>query len=258
MRLWFLRIATAGTSERRQRRVLPLYPLAIRAVSSVIGAAVRSRPRPAGVERRVLSGRCSSCTTSRSASCPRGCAADRPLPAVFPTAFFFLGSLQRVVVPAAVADVAFWAARRGGGRAPRGAGALAALTRSIGSSSSPRSGRGRHQRIRADGVPRPGRRGDRSSLGPGSALVRGLLGGARRLRWPPCTPAGELAARRRSPALGHPRYRAHGSPSATSGTQRWLLDDRLAGHGGDRSRPAIYGMAPAPPLLPGVYAWAAC
>jgi hypothetical protein len=129
--LWFLRIAGGGYgADDGSAAFFPLYPMAIRGVSWVLGG----HPLAAGLLVSNLSFLGALIAlyglTARELSVPAARTAVLLL-AVFPTSFFFLAPLSESLF-LLLAVGSFWAARRGRWLVAGALGALAAATRIVG------------------------------------------------------------------------------------------------------------------------------
>lgn len=129
--LWFLRIATGGYDDGDgSAAFFPLYPMATRAVSTVIGG----HPFAAGIlisNLSLLGALCMLYVLTRS-ELSEGTARRAVLyAAVFPTSFFFLAPYSESTFLLLVL-VCLWGARRKRWGVAAAAGAAAALTRNLG------------------------------------------------------------------------------------------------------------------------------
>jgi Mannosyltransferase (PIG-V) len=129
--LWFLRIASSGyRTGDGSAAFFPLYPLAIRAVSWVMGG------HPFGAALLVSNAAiaCGLCVVYALTASERSIATARRtvlLVALFPTSFFFFAPYSESLF-LLLAATTFWAARSRRWAAAGAAGALAALTRNVG------------------------------------------------------------------------------------------------------------------------------
>jgi Mannosyltransferase (PIG-V) len=129
--LWFLRIASSGyRTGDGSAAFFPLYPLAIRAVSWVMGA------HPFGASLLVSNAAiaCGLCVVYALTASERSIATARRtvlLLALFPTSFFFFAPYSESLF-LLLAATTYWAARSRRWAAAGAAGALAALTRNVG------------------------------------------------------------------------------------------------------------------------------
>jgi hypothetical protein len=129
--LWFLRIASSGyQTGDGSAAFFPLYPLAIRAVSWVMGG----HPFAASllVSNAVIA--CGLCVVYALTASERSIATARRtvlLVALFPTSFFFFAPYSESLF-LLLAATTYWAARSRRWAAAGAAGALAALTRNVG------------------------------------------------------------------------------------------------------------------------------
>jgi Mannosyltransferase (PIG-V) len=129
--LWFLRIASSGyRTGDGSAAFFPSYPLAIRAVSWVMGG------RPFGASLLVSNAAiaCGLCVVYALTASERSIATARRtvlLVALFPTSFFFFAPYSESLF-LLLAATTFWAARSRRWAAAGAAGALAALTRNVG------------------------------------------------------------------------------------------------------------------------------
>jgi hypothetical protein len=166
--LWFLRIASSGyRTGDGSAAFFPLYPLAIRAVSWVMGA------RPFGASLLVSNAAiaCGLCVVYALTASERSIATARRtvlLVALFPTSFFFFAPYSESLF-LLLAATTFWAARSRRWAAAGAAGALAALTRNVGIVLAPALVvEAFHQRAEGRGSVLPG-------LGAAVAVVLGTL-----------------------------------------------------------------------------------
>ena len=129
--LWFLRIASSGyRTGDGSAAFFPLYPLAIQAVSWVIGG------HPFGASLLVSNAAiaCGLCVVYALTASERSIATARRtvlLVALFPTSFFFFAPYSESLF-LLLAATTYWAARSRRWAAAGAAGALAALTRNVG------------------------------------------------------------------------------------------------------------------------------
>ena len=129
--LWFLRIASSGyRTGDGSAAFFPLYPLAIRAVSWVMGG------HPFGAALLVSNAAiaCGLCVVYALTASERSIATARRtvlLVALFPTSFFFFAPYSESLF-LLLAATTYWAARSRRWAAAGAAGALAALTRNVG------------------------------------------------------------------------------------------------------------------------------
>jgi hypothetical protein len=129
--LWFLRIASSGyRTGDGSAAFFPLYPLAIRAVSWVMGG------HPFGAALLVSNAAiaCGLCVVYALTASERSIATARRtvlLVALFPTSFFFFAPYSESLL-LLLAATTYWAARSRRWAAAGAAGALAALTRNVG------------------------------------------------------------------------------------------------------------------------------
>jgi hypothetical protein len=129
--LWFLRIASSGyRTGDGSAAFFPLYPLAIRAVSWVMGG----RPFEAALLVSNAAIACGLCVVYALTASERSIATARRtvlLVALFPTSFFFFAPYSESLF-LLLAATTYWAARSRRWAAAGAAGVLAALTRNIG------------------------------------------------------------------------------------------------------------------------------
>jgi len=129
--LWFLRIASSGyRTGDGSAAFFPLYPLAIRAVSWVMGG------HPFGAALLVSNAAiaCGLCVVYALTASERSIATARRtvlLVGLFPTSFFFFAPYSESLF-LLLAATTYWAARSRRWAAAGAAGALAALTRNVG------------------------------------------------------------------------------------------------------------------------------
>jgi hypothetical protein len=129
--LWFLRIASSGyRTGDGSAAFFPLYPLAIRVVSWVMGG------HPFGASLLVSNAAiaCGLCVVYALTASERSIATARRtvlLVALFPTSFFFFAPYSESLF-LLLAATTYWAARSRRWAAAGAAGALAALTRNVG------------------------------------------------------------------------------------------------------------------------------
>jgi hypothetical protein len=129
--LWFLRIASTGYRiGDGSAAFFPLYPLAIRAVSWVVGG------HPFGASLLVSNAAiaCGLCVVYALTASERSIATARRtvlLVALFPTSFFFFAPYSESLF-LLLAATTYWAARSRRWAAAGAAGALAAVTRNVG------------------------------------------------------------------------------------------------------------------------------
>jgi hypothetical protein len=129
--LWFLRIASTGyRTGDGSAAFFPLYPLAIRAVSWIVGG------HPFGASLLVSNAAiaCGLCVVYALTASERSIATARRtvlLVALFPTSFFFFAPYSESLF-LLLAATTYWAARSRRWAAAGAAGALAAMTRNIG------------------------------------------------------------------------------------------------------------------------------
>jgi Mannosyltransferase (PIG-V) len=166
--LWFLRIASSGyRTGDGSAAFLPLYPLAIRAVSWVMG----NRPFGASLLVSNAAIACGLCVVYALTASERSIATARRtvlLVALFPTSFFFFAPYSESLF-LLLAATTFWAARSRRWAAAGAAGALAALTRNVGIVLAPALVvEAFHQRAEGRGSVLPG-------LGAAVAVVLGTL-----------------------------------------------------------------------------------
>jgi hypothetical protein len=129
--LWFLRIASSGyRTGDGSAAFFPLYPLAIRAVSWVMGG----RPFEAALLVSNAAIACGLCVVYALTASERSIATARRtvlLVALFPTSFFLFAPYSESLF-LLLAATTYWAARSRRWAAAGAAGVLAALTRNIG------------------------------------------------------------------------------------------------------------------------------
>ncbi len=129
--LWFLRIASSGyRTGDGSAAFFPLYPLAIRAVSWVMGG----HPFAASLLVSNAATACGLCVVFALTASERSIATARRtvlLVALFPTSFFFFAPYSESLF-LLLAATTYWAARSRRWAAAGAAGALAALTRNVG------------------------------------------------------------------------------------------------------------------------------
>jgi len=129
--LWFLRIADGGYRfEDGSAAFFPLYPLAIRGVSFVLGGAPLAAATLVSNAAFLAALFVTYVLTTAELS-ERTARTTVVLLCVFPASHFFLMPYSESLF-LLLAVTAFWAARRGRWAGAGGAGALAALTRSLG------------------------------------------------------------------------------------------------------------------------------
>jgi hypothetical protein len=129
--LWFLRIASSGyRTGDGSAAFFPLYPLAIRTVSWVMGG----HPFAASLLFSNAAIACGLCVVYALTASERSIATARRtvvLVALFPTSFFFFAPYSESLF-LLLAATTYWAARSRRWAAAGAAGALAALTRNVG------------------------------------------------------------------------------------------------------------------------------
>ncbi|MGH2529930.1 MAG: mannosyltransferase family protein [Actinomycetota bacterium] len=129
--LWFLRIASSGyRTGDGSAAFFPLYPLAIRTVSWVMGG----HPFAASLLFSNAAIACGLCVVYALTASERSIATARRtvvLVALFPTSFFFFAPYSESLF-LLLSATTYWAARSRRWAAAGAAGALAALTRNIG------------------------------------------------------------------------------------------------------------------------------
>jgi hypothetical protein len=163
--LWFLRIADGGYRlEDGSAAFFPLYPLAIRAVSFVLGGAPLAAATLVS-NAAFLAALFVTYVLTASELSERTARTTVVLLCVFPASHFFLMPYSESLF-LLMAVTAFWAARRGRWAISCGAGALGALTRSLGVVLAPA--------LLVEALHQRAERGSRSWPGIATAVATGL------------------------------------------------------------------------------------